>query len=443
MFNTYSVVFGVLGVLIGAIITFLAMRNKGGELRFKLQSSDEERTKLDNKVRELDDDFKQLLQTNAKLDSELVSERKNIEALQKRMTDTFEAISSKVSKQNQSSFLELAEETFKRLQEGAKKDQEQHGDKMKNMVDPVHKHLEKLQEVVKNVEKQTHGSFSELTQNITLIREDHKNLRSVTSSLASALRSPTARGKWGEIHLKRALEAVGMLENVDFIQQDAIRNDGALQKPDVVIKLPGSRSIVIDAKVPHDAFQEAFKDGVSEDERKRALKRHADQVRKHMKALGGKAYWETLDSPEFVLMYLPGEAYYAAALEVDPTLFEAGIESKVFLMTPSTLMPTLRVIEHAWKQEKLAQNAKEISVLGKDLYSRLCTFGGHFDKMRKGLDNALKGYDGAVGSLERSVMPAARKFRDLQGVSGNDKLPVLEPIDQNPRQLTAIDGDKE
>ncbi len=443
MLYVFSVVFGVVGALIGAVITFLIMRNKSGELRFKLQSSDEDSEKLELKLQEADDELKQLLQDKAKLESELESERKNIEKLQAQMSDTFEALSSKISKQNQSSFLELAEETFKRLQDGAKKDQEQHGDKMKNMVEPVQKHLEELQKVVKEVEKQTHGSFSELTNNISLIRGDHEKLRTATSSLVSALRSPTARGKWGEFHLKRALEAVGMTENVDFIQQGAVKTDGANQRPDVIIKLPGSRSIVIDAKVPHEAFQEATKDGISENDRKHALKRHADQVRKHMKDLGSKAYWATLDSPEFVLMYLPSEAYYAAALEVDSTLFEAGIESKVFVMTPSTLMPTISVIAHAWKQEALEQNSKKIAELGKDLYSRLCTFGGHFDKMRKGLTTAVDSYDKAVGSLERTVMPAARRFRDLQGVSGDDKLPVMEQVGRNPRQLSIPESDTE
>jgi DNA recombination protein RmuC len=190
---------------------------------------------------------------------------------------------------------------------------------------------------------------------------------------------------------------------------------------------------VIDAKAPIDAFLDAFRDDASEEDRRRALARHAEQVRAHAKKLGSKAYWETLDSPEFVLMFLPGDSYYAAALEQDPTLFEAGIEHKVFLMTPTTLMPTLRVIAHAWKQEKLAQNAREISALGHDLYKRLSMFGSHLEKMRKGLTGALEGYDSAVGSLERQVLPAARKFRDLQSLAGEATLPVIEPIGQSPR----------
>jgi DNA recombination protein RmuC len=257
--------------------------------------------------------------------------------------------------------------------------------------------------------------------------------------LAQALRSPTTRGKWGEIHLQRALESVGMLEFVDFVQQDVQKTDDSFQKPDFVIHLPNQRSIVIDAKVPIDAFLDAMQDNISEGERKAALKRHAEQIRKHIKVLASKAYWEKLDSPEFVLMYLTSDSHYAAALESDPTLFEAGIENKVFLMTPSTLFPTLRVVEHAWKQEKLAQNAKEISTLGQELYKRLCVFGSHIDKMGRGLSTSLKAYDDAVGSLERTVMPAARKFRELQSMNDTDILTAAEPIARLPRQLNAPD----
>lgn len=382
-----------------------------------------------------------LTRTNARLESELNAEKTALADVKKQMSDHFEALSAKVAKESQQSFLTLAEESFKRLQESSKADHDKRETAIKGLVDPVHKNLEVLSKTVNEMEKNRHGSFTELAQNIALIRDDHEKLRSATSSLAQALRSPTARGKWGEIHLRRAIEAVGMMESVDFVQQDMLKTDDSFQKPDVVINLPGKRSIVIDAKAPIDAFLDATKDGISEDERKRALARHAEQVRKHIKVLGSRGYWEKLESPEFVLMYLPGDAYYAAALEVDPTLFEAGIENKVFLMTPTTLFPTLRVIEHAWKQEKLAQNAKDISALGQDLYRRLCTFGSHLEKIGKGLGTAIASYDSAIGSLERNVLPAARKFRDMQSMSESDKLPTPEPLNQQPRRLQSPDID--
>lgn len=363
-----------------------------------------------------------LREDNARLSSHL--------SVVKDMSDRFEALSAKVASESQKTFLTLAEENFMRREAA-----------MQGLVEPMHKNLENLHKTVNEMEKNRHGAFSELSQNIALIRGDHEKLRSATSSLAQALRAPTARGRWGEIHLQRALEAVGMTESVDFVQQDMLKTDDSFQRPDVIVKLPGGRSIVIDAKAPIDAFLEAAAENISEDERKRALARHAEVVKGHIRKLGSKAYWEKLDSPEFVLMYLPGDAYYAAALEVDPTLFEAGIESKVFLMTPTTLFPTLRVIEHAWKQEKLAQNAREISALGQDLYKRLVVFGGHFDKMRKGLMSALDAYDSAVGSLEKNVLPAARRFRDMQGIG--DDIASVPAIEQTPRTLKAPEYEEE
>lgn len=401
----YTYLFFFMGLILGATLSALAV---GRAQRQRLE---------------------ELLRENARMESEVAA----IAKAEKQMSDHFEALSIKVSQEREQGFLTLAEESFKRLQEGAKAEQEKGVVAVKNMVEPVQKHLENLQRTVTDMEKQRHGAFTELTQNISLIRGDHEKLRAATSTLAQALRSPTARGKWGEIHLQRALEAVGMTECVDFVQQDMLKSDDGMQKPDFVLRLPGNRSIVIDAKVPLDAFLDAAREDATEDERKRAMVRHAEQVKKHIKTLSSRAYWEKLDSPEFVLMYLPGDAYYSAALESDPGLFEAGIESRVFLMTPSTLLPTLRVIEHAWKQEKLAQNAKEISELGQELYKRLLKFGEHLDKMRRGLVSALGSYDEAVGSLERNVMPVARKFQEKQGIGGA-MLTAPEQIAQLPRQ---------
>jgi DNA recombination protein RmuC len=372
-----------------------------------------------------------LRQKTAALETEL---RAGHDARQ-QMGDQFAALATKAAQDNQQTFLRLAEENFRRLQDGAKADLEKRETAIKTMVEPVGKSLEKMDLQIAALEKARTGSYAELMQNLSLIRDDHEKLRGATASLAQALRSPGTRGKWGELQLQRALEAVGMVETIDFDQQNMLKTDDSFQKPDFIINLTGKRSIIIDAKAPLDAFLEATRVDISEEDRKRALKRHADQVRGHIRTLSSREYWGKLDSPEFVLMYLPGDSYYAAALEADPTLFEAGVESKVFLMTPTTLLPTLRVIAHAWKQEKLAQNAREISALGADLYKRLCTFGAHLEKMGKGLNSALRSFDDAVGSLERTVLPAARKFRDLQTLEVSDTLAAPEPINHMPRQI--------
>jgi len=433
MFTENSIVIMLLGTAAGTVITWLLLSSKNSQISAQIKYVTEENVKQTSKLEELNVENRTLLQDKSRLETELNNERQNLERIKKEMSDHFEAISSKVSQQSQKSFLELAEQTFKRLQDGAKKDQEQHGAEMKGMVEPVKENLENLKKIIGEIEKQRAGSFSELVQNITLVREDHEKLRNITTTLAQTLSSSKARGLWGERHLQKALESVGMLEGVDFVQQTSLDSS---QRPDFTVHLPDKRSIIIDSKVPLDAFMEANKDGIDDHDRKRCLKRYADAVKGHIKQLGSKAYWENLDtSPEFVLMYMPSDSLYAAALEQDPQLFEEGIDNKVFLMTPSTLMPTLFVVAHAWKQEKLAQNAKEISNLGQELYKRLCTFGNHFDKLRKGLDTAVTSYDNAVGSLERSVMPAARKFRDLQAISGDDALVKPEAIGQSPRRL--------
>jgi len=416
-------------VFLGLGAGWILAGRRGAILGAQLDLAKEDNAALYQKAEALDARLQALLQENARLSTELTAERGAIAESKKQMSEHFESLSAKVAKESQESFLTLAEQSFKRLQEGAKADHEKSATMVKSIVEPVQKSLESIQGVVDEIEKKR---FSELNQSLSL-------MHTVTMTLSNALRSPTARGKWGEIHLKRALEAVGMTEMVDFVQQDVLRNDDGIQKPDCIIQLPGNRSIVIDSKVPLDAFMDAAKDGISEDERRRHLARHAEQVRTQIKKLSSRAYWEKLPSPEFVLMYLPSDAHYAAALESDASLFEAGIENRVFLMTPSTLLPTLRVIEHAWKQEKLKESAQKISTLGQDLYKRLCVFGGHMEKLRRGLSAAIGGYDDAVGSLERSVMPAARKFHEMQGGAG-DALPTLEKIGQAPRALNAPDA---
>jgi len=428
-FINYIVIFGI-GAISTAALAWALKKNNGQDNVYIAE--------IKQRNQMLEDENKTLLQDKARLEAEISNERKRIEEVKEEMTNRFKAISSEVSQQSQKSFLELAEETFKRLQEGAKKDQEQHGAEMKNLVNPVKENLEQLKQVINEIEKNRTGSFSELVQNISLMREDNERLRDITNSLTRTLSSNKDRGRWGERHLQRALEAAGMVEGVDFVQQNVADNN---QRPDFTIKLPDNRSIIIDSKVPLSAFIRANAEDIKDEDKKRELKAYANDVKTHLKQLGSKTYWDNLDtSPEFVLMYLPNDSHYAAALEQDPTLFEEGIDKKVFIMTPTTLMPTLFVIAHAWKQEKLAQNAKEISSLGQELYRRLCTFGSHFEKIRKGLESAVTNYDNAVGSLERNVMPSARRFKELQAIK-DESLPEQKAIGVSPRRLSVAEID--
>lgn len=416
-----------LGAISGAVLTWILKSRDAADNIYT------EELKVKNQS--LEDENKILLTDKTRLETELNSERKRIEEVKEEMISNFKAISSEVSQQNQKSFLELAEEKFKHLQEGAKKDQEIHGTEMKNLVSPVKDNLESLQKVINEIEKNREGSFSKIIENISHMREDSDKLRNITTTLAQTLSSNKARGRWGEIHLQRAFETLGMTEGVDFVQQNVTENN---QRPDFTVYLPDDRSIIIDSKVPLSAFMRANADGIKDADRKRELKAYAADVKTHIRDLGSKSYWNSFDtSPEFVLMYLPNDSHYAAALEQDPMLFEEGINKNVFIMTPSTLMPTLFVIKHAWKQEKLAQNAKEISTLGQELYKRLCTFGGHFERIRKGLEGAVTSYDKAVGSLERNVMPAARRFKELQAIK-DDNLAEQKAVTASPPRRLSV-----
>jgi DNA recombination protein RmuC len=246
------------------------------------------------------------------------------------------------------------------------------------------------------------------------------------------------RGRWGEIQLKRVVELAGMLEHCDFTQQTSTESDNGRQRPDLMVRLPGGKSIVIDAKAPLAAYQEALEaDG---DVRAGRLRDHARQIRDHLVKLGAKSYWEQLSpTPEFVVLFLPGETFFSAALEADPSLIEAGVEARVILATPTTLIALLRAVAYGWRQEQLAANAQQVAELGAELHSRLRTFVEHFGKVRNGLETAVDAYNKAVGSFETRVLVSARKLKELGAGSGDD-IEAVEAIDKAPRSLQSPDG---
>jgi DNA recombination protein RmuC len=309
----------------------------------------------------------------------------------------------------------------------------------------VREGLDRLHDRMRDLEHHRVSWQSQLKQQVDEMRLSTESLRRETSTLTTALRRPQVRGRWGELHLRRAVELAGLVARCDFDEQVSVRHDpstgsghrDAALRPDMVVHLAGGKQVVVDAKVPLDAFLDATS-ADDEEEHLAHLRRHARQLRQHVDTLGGKAYWRGLRAtPEFVVLFVPGESFLSAALEADPTLIEHAASRQVVLATPTTLIALLRTIAHAWTQEVLADRVHDIHVLGRELHERLATMGDHLDKVGRGLTAAVAAYNRAIGSLESRVLVSARRFTDLEVTP--DALPAPEPVTDAPRQLSAAE----
>ena len=360
-----------------------------------------------------------------------------LENIQKQWEDKFKVISSEALSLTNKSFLELANATLEKFQEVAQNDLSNRQQAISDLVKPVTESLQTVDQKIIELEKSRMSAYAVLKHQVNELLTSQKQLKTETSNLVNALKTPSVRGRWGEIQLRRVVEMAGLVNYCDFEEQvSSSENDGKL-RPDLIINLPGQKKIIVDAKAPLAAYLESL-EAKDEESRREKLKDHARQVRAHIRALAKRSYYEQFQpAPEFVVLFLPGETFFSAALEQDPSLIEAGVEDRIILATPTTLIALLRAVAYGWRHEKLAQNAKEISELGRELHKRLSDMADHFARLGKNLGGAVQSYNQAMGSLEHRVLSSARKFKELGSVSQAADIVPLDPLDHIPRELQA------
>ena len=350
---------------------------------------------------------------------------------------TMKSLAADALATNNQSFLLLAKSQLEQVQQKGTHDLDQRKQAVEHLVAPIKESLQKVDGKLQELEVARQGAYSELKEQVRQLTDSQKELRTETGNLVTALRSPVVRGRWGEMQLRRVVEMAGMLAHCDFVEQTSVRgDDGGRLRPDVVVRLPGGKQVVVDAKAPLQAYLDAL-EAKDEDTRRAFLADHARQIRDHIAKLSAKSYWSQFEqTPEFVVLFIPGETFFSAALEHDPTLIEEGVNQQVILATPTTLIALLRAVAYGWNQEKVAESARAVSELGRELYKRLATLTDHFSKVGRGLESAVRAYNDSVGSFERSVLPGARKLKD-HGVSPPSELAELKEIEIAARSIKA------
>ena len=437
---------GVIGLLFGGLLAWLVLRSRTAALQARLSLTEKELATAKADLARLLLDQRQLVESRARLESALESERKTgnekVELLTRAgdraaedLQNAFKALAADALKTNNSTFLQIAQETLKRFQSDARGDLDARQKAVADLVTPVRESLSKVDAQIQQMEIARGNAYGDLKAQVQSLIVTQKELQSETGNLVRALRTPNVRGRWGEIQLRRVVEIAGMLPYCDFAEQETINTEAGRFRPDLVVKLPGGKNVVVDAKTPLDAFLGAF-ESTDEEVRRKSLLNHARQVRDHMETLSSKKYWEQFEAtPEFVVMFLPGETFFSAALEQDPGLIEQGVLQRVIPASPTTLIALLKAVAYGWNQEKLARNAQQISALGKELHERLRKLAGHITAVGANLDRAVEAYNQAVGSLENRVLVSARKFTEL-GASVAEDIPELEPIETTARALS-------
>ncbi|NOQ41672.1 MAG: DNA recombination protein RmuC, partial [Desulfuromusa sp.] len=388
--------------------------------------------KMNTEQLERENLLQQLARFEAQLEAEKQASHEKLQLLnenRQQVERNFQALSAQALAANNQSFLDLAKTTLGTFQQQAKGDLEARHQAIGQLVQPLHESLRKVDGKIEQLEQARSGAYARLDEQLKSLLNSQLKLESETGNLVRALRTPAVRGRWGEIQLRKVVEMAGMVNYCDFVEQETA--DSGRLRPDMIIKLPNGRNIIVDSKAPLQAYLESL-EATDDKQRIACLAHHARQIRAHLQKLSAKNYWEQFQpTPEFVVLFLPGETFFSAALAQDPALIEAGVDQKVLLATPTTLIALLRSVAYGWRQEQLTENAEAISQLGREIYDRLATLNQHFTLMGKNLERAVDSYNKGMASLDSRVLVSARKFKEL-GAGSSKEIEPIEQIDKLP-----------
>jgi DNA recombination protein RmuC len=435
-----EIIFPIACLLAGIGIGWLLLRGRAtaAESRAQTQAGDLQAARAEMEALRI---------RNAEMQAGSAAEKRateeKLQALQdaeRRLSENFQALSAQALKSNNQAFLDLAQAKLAESSAGARADLEKRQQAIAELLSPVRTSLEKMDGKLQGLETAREGAYRELREQVRGLGEGQQKLQQETNRLVTALRTPAVRGRWGEIQLQRVAEMAGMLEYCDFVTQATIAGEEGRLRPDMIVRLPGGKSIVVDAKAPLTAYLYAL-EATDEEARRGHLRDHAAQVRTHLQQLGRKSYSQQFErAPDFVVLFLPGESFFSAALENDPSLIEFGLDQNVILATPTTLIALLRTAAYGWQQEALARNAAEISALGKELYKRIAGMQEKWNEVGKSLNRAVRRYNEATTTLETRVMVSARKFDELKAAPGGIEIDAGEPVETTVRMLAASPG---
>ncbi len=436
-----TVLLALLAATLASLLVYLWARTQTSTLTERLRALTEENTRLSTTLASAQNDLRTTESRAATLDSTLAAERasatEKLRALtdaHERLTSEFKALSADALARNNTAFLELAQSTLSKFQLKAETDLTARQQAIDHLVRPLKESLEKVDAKIADLEKTRATAYGTLTEQLKTLGAAQLQLQTEASKLSTALRSTSFAGSWGELQLRRVVELADMLPYCDFTEQQTSAATGDKLRADLLVRLPGGQQIVIDAKTPIQSYRDSL-DATDDATRLTHLATHATKVRTHIDALSAKSYWEQYQpSPEFVVLFLPGDHFLTAALQADPTLLDRAINRKVLLATPTTLIALLKAAAYGWRQESVSKNAEEVSALGRQLYDRLATFSDHLEKIGRALETASKSYNQALGSYESTVLPGARRFAEL-GAKGTKDLTAPAPTETALREL--------